>query len=351
MRRSLFVLVPLVLLLSLLVLVGCRPEETTPEEVDVTLDIALEPEEPVVGEDATIAVTLMQGDEAINDATIEVRGDMNHAGMQPVIRTIEEAEDGVYTTDFDWTMAGDWIITVNATMADDTVVTEEFNYTIPGDDMEMDMSEEGDSEDMDMDAEGDAESMDMSEDGEAEEGMSGMSGMSMGSTTGGYMLITNAGDSDDVLVGVEADFANLIEIHETRIEDDMARMVEVGRIDVPAGETATLKPGSFHVMFIDVTRDLAVGDEVELTLQFESGEEAVVTALVQDEAPEDAAEVTAGDLTITGVWVRPAAAGESSMDMDMSEDSDPEDMDMESEDAEDMASEDMEMEATPTAES
>ena len=88
MRRSLFVSVPLFLLLSLLVLVGCRPEETPPEEVDVTLDIALEPEEPVVGEDATIAVTLMQGDEAINDATVEVRGDMSHAGMQPVIRTM-----------------------------------------------------------------------------------------------------------------------------------------------------------------------------------------------------------------------------------------------------------------------
>lgn len=333
MRRSLFVSVPLFLILSLLVLVGCRPEETPPEDVDVTIEISLEPQEPVVGEDATIAVTLMQGDEAINDATVEVRGDMNHAGMQPVIRTIEEAEDGVYTTDFDWTMAGDWIITVSATLADDTVVSEEFNYTIPGDEM-------------DMDAEGDAESMDMSEEGDSEEGMSGMS---MGSTTGGYMLITNNGDSDDVLVGVEADFANVIEIHETRIENDMARMVEVGRIDVPAGETATLQPGSFHVMFMDVTRDLVVGDEVELTLQFESGEEAVVTAVVQDEAPEDAAEVTAGDLTITGVWVRPAAAGEPSMDM--SEDSDSEGMDMESEDAEEMESEDMDMEATPTAES
>ena len=169
MRRSLFVSVPLFLLLSLLVLVGCRPEETPPEEVDVTLDIALEPEEPVVGEDATIAVTLMQGDEAINDATVEVRGDMSHAGMQPVIRTIEEAEDGVYTTDFDWTMAGDWILTVSATLADDTVVSEEFNYTIPGDEMDMDMSEDGDSEDMDMDAEGDAESMDMSEEGDSED--------------------------------------------------------------------------------------------------------------------------------------------------------------------------------------
>ncbi|MCA9885346.1 MAG: copper chaperone PCu(A)C [Anaerolineae bacterium] len=341
MRRSLFLFVPVILLLSLLVLVGCRPEETPPEEANVTLDINVEPDEPVVGEASTIAVTLMRGDEAINDASVEIRGDMNHAGMQPVIRTVEEGTDGVYTTDFDWTMAGDWIVTVNATLADDTVVTQEFSYTIPGEAVDM-----SDDSDMDMDSEGDAESMDMS----SEDGMSGMN-MGGGSTTGGYMLITNGGDSDDVLVGVEADFANDIQIHETTVENDMARMVEVGQIDIPAGETATLQPGGYHVMFIDVTRNLMVGDEVEITLNFESGASAAVTAVVGDEAPETSAEYTAGDLTITGVWVRPAAAASDDMDMsgdsdmDMDSDADSEDMDMSEE------SSDMEMEPTATAES
>jgi copper(I)-binding protein len=256
---------------------------------------------------------------------------MTHAGMQPVLRTIESGEDGLYQTDFEWTMAGDWIVTINATLADGTVISEDFEYTLAGD--EMNMSDE-DMSDMDHDM----GEMDMS-----------------GSVTGGYMQLTNEGEEADTLVGVAADFADTVEIHETRIEDDMASMVEIGSIEIPAGETASLEPGGMHIMFMGLTRDLMPGDTVELTLTFESGAETTVVAIVQDEAPEAGEAATAGDIVIGGAWVRPALAGDASSegdmsDMDMSEDvaeDDMSDMDM----SEEGTDEEMDMDATPTTES
>lgn len=306
-----------------MMLVGCRQEAEAPQDANVDIDLAMDPVPPAVG-DAVLTVTLLQGEEPVNDATVEVRGDMTHAGMQPVIRTIEGGEEGVYETDFEWTMAGDWIITVQATLADDTVVSQEFEYTLDGD---MDMSDD-DMSDTDMsDAASDAESAD---DDMAEHNMDDMAMGELAtgsSTTGGYLQLTNNGEEDDALVSVAVDFADVVQIHETRIEDDMASMVEIGSIVVPAGETASLEPGGMHMMFMGLTRDLMPGDTVTLMLTFESGNEAEIVAPVQDEAPEVGEAVTAGDISIGGAWVRPALAGDSSSDdmgdMDMSEELEP----------------------------
>ena len=62
----------------------------------------------------------------------------------------------------------------------------------------------------------------------------------------------------------------------------MMTMREVDSIEVPAGETVALEPGGYHVMLIDLQRDLEPGDTVEATLTFESGAEETVTAEVRE---------------------------------------------------------------------
>jgi len=65
----------------------------------------------------------------------------------------------------------------------------------------------------------------------------------------------------------------------------MMTMTPVDRIPVPANGTATLEPGGFHIMLLDLAAPLEVGTTIEVTLTFENAGELVVTADVRDSAP------------------------------------------------------------------
>lgn len=100
----------------------------------------------------------------------------------------------------------------------------------------------------------------------------------------GYMVITNNTGQDDALLGAGADFAETVEIHETvAMEGDMMGMQPVERIDIPAGESVSLEPGGYHVMFIGVAEALREGDTVTLTLNFENAGEISIEAPVREE--------------------------------------------------------------------
>ena len=61
---------------------------------------------------AVIRVYVLDDNKALSGAKVEVTGDMTHAGMVPVISEALETEAGLYETkDFEFTMAGDWILT------------------------------------------------------------------------------------------------------------------------------------------------------------------------------------------------------------------------------------------------
>ncbi|MBK1718285.1 copper chaperone PCu(A)C [Thiocystis violacea] len=96
-----------------------------------------------------------------------------------------------------------------------------------------------------------------------------------------FMAILNRGASDRALVGAESPAAKVVELHTHVHEDGMMRMRRVERIDLPAGETVTLKPGGLHVMLIGLKGDLQPGDSVELTLIHDDGEKIQVKAPVR----------------------------------------------------------------------
>ncbi|GAB4431258.1 MAG: copper chaperone PCu(A)C [Anaerolineae bacterium] len=107
---------------------------------------------------------------------------------------------------------------------------------------------------------------------------------STGRVTGAFMVIENAGDTPDQLVGatVSAEIARTVEIHETTVgENDVMQMRPVQAIDVPAHGSVELKPGGYHIMLLDVQRDLNAGDTVTLTLTFASGTTLDVDAIVR----------------------------------------------------------------------
>lgn len=100
----------------LLVLAGCsRGSHDLPE---IGADLSASPEPPRVGP-ATVAVTLTGADgQPLSGATVELEGDMSHAGMVPVLAQATEVEPGRYQAQLEFTMAGDWFIVVRARLAD-----------------------------------------------------------------------------------------------------------------------------------------------------------------------------------------------------------------------------------------
>jgi hypothetical protein len=66
----------------------------------------------------------------INDARLSIRGDMTHAGMTPFFVSADSGEDGLYPIPVEWTMAGDWIVTVDATLSDNSQVSRKFELSV-----------------------------------------------------------------------------------------------------------------------------------------------------------------------------------------------------------------------------
>jgi copper(I)-binding protein len=90
---------------------------------------------------------------------------------------------------------------------------------------------------------------------------------------GGYLVIRNKGATSDRLVGVSSPASVRMEMHEMAMEKDIMRMREVKGIDVPAKGAAELKPGGFHLMFMELKAPLKAGDKVPVTLKFEKAGE------------------------------------------------------------------------------
>ena len=87
---------------------------------------------------------------------------------------------------------------------------------------------------------------------------------------GGYMRITNKGAVADRLIGGSSAAASRLEVHEMTMADGVMRMRPLTQgLEVKAGETVELKPGSFHIMLMGLSRPLQKGQKIKGTLVFE----------------------------------------------------------------------------------
>jgi len=86
-------------------------------------------------------------------------------------------------------------------------------------------------------------------------------------TTGVFMNLT--AKKATRLVGVKTDLTSTAEVHEMKMEKDVMKMQAVKALDLPAGKTVALKPGSYHVMLMDLKDPIKEDSQVVLTLLFE----------------------------------------------------------------------------------
>ncbi len=107
-----------------------------------------------------------------------------------------------------------------------------------------------------------------------------------------YLTIENPGSAADALVGASSPAAKTVEVHETvqmgspapgaSADGGMMGMQPIARLEIPAGGTVELKPGSYHLMLIDLNEDLVAGSTIEITLTFEKAAPLTVTAEVRE---------------------------------------------------------------------
>jgi len=100
-------------------------------------------------------------------------------------------------------------------------------------------------------------------------------------TTGAFMTITSSGSAAR-LVSVSSPVAGVAEIHEMAMSNGTMRMraLDAG-LALPAGKPVELKPGSYHVMLMDLKQPVKAGDTVPLSLVIEGADKSRQTVEVK----------------------------------------------------------------------
>ena len=102
-----------------------------------------------------------------------------------------------------------------------------------------------------------------------------------GTTGAGFMAISNRGAAADRLLSAASPVARALEMHSMARDGDVMRMRPVEGIDIPAGQTVTLRPGGLHLMLVGLSQPLRQGETVPVTLRFERAGEVRVALEVQ----------------------------------------------------------------------
>ena len=97
--------------------------------------------------------------------------------------------------------------------------------------------------------------------------------------TGAFMQLTATQDTQ--LVAASSPVAAVTEIHEMRMDGGVMKMNAIPALALPAGKPVDLKPGSYHVMLMDLKAQVKVGDTVPVTLTLQGADGKRQTLEVQ----------------------------------------------------------------------
>ena len=87
----------------------------------------------------------------------------------------------------------------------------------------------------------------------------------------GYLNIYNDTKTDLELIGAQCDFADAVEIHTHEKVGDVMKMRQLKSLVIKKDETLTLKPGSFHLMLIQLGKKFHNKKKHDITLLFKDG--------------------------------------------------------------------------------
>lgn len=92
-------------------------------------------------------------------------------------------------------------------------------------------------------------------------------------TTGAFMRIT--AQKDVRLTGARSPVADMVEVHEMKMDKGIMRMRPADELQLKAGQSVELKSGGFHMMMMGLKKQIKTGDAVPLTLEFKAADGSV----------------------------------------------------------------------------
>ncbi|PAU94425.1 hypothetical protein CK503_06385 [Aliifodinibius salipaludis] len=97
-----------------------------------------------------------------------------------------------------------------------------------------------------------------------------------------YLRISNGTASTDTLLSFSSNAAESVELHKSIENDDgTTSMQPADEQVIPSGEKLHIEPGGLHLMLTNLKRDMAVGDSLQITLEFARAGTVTTTAPVQ----------------------------------------------------------------------
>ena len=99
-------------------------------------------------------------------------------------------------------------------------------------------------------------------------------------TTAIYFTVNNPGPAQ-AITAVTTDAGGSAALHRSEDTEDMPTMDAADHLDLPRGGSVTLSPGGVHVMAGPTLADLAPGDLVEGTVEFERSQRQTFSVLVR----------------------------------------------------------------------
>ncbi|OIN27359.1 copper chaperone PCu(A)C [Vibrio barjaei] len=100
-------------------------------------------------------------------------------------------------------------------------------------------------------------------------------------TSAVFATIENTGDKDRIIVEAASQASSVVELHDVIMDGDVMKMRQVKSITVPANGQTILKPGSLHIMLLDVEKPMKEGETINVELTFANGEVQVLTVPVK----------------------------------------------------------------------
>lgn len=106
---------------------------------------------------------------------------------------------------------------------------------------------------------------------------------SAGENGAAYFVIENGTASDDTLLSVSSEIASATEVHMSMMDGNGVMSMQMQEaVTVPAKGKVEFKAGGLHIMFVNLNRDLKVGDTITLTLNFKAAGSIVIEVPVTE---------------------------------------------------------------------
>lgn len=96
-----------------------------------------------------------------------------------------------------------------------------------------------------------------------------------------FFTIANNTDKNIELISVKSDVAERTELHNHVSEDGLMKMRPVEKVVINAHDQTALQPGGYHVMLLGLKAPLTEGENINITLYFNNGDEVKLITPIQ----------------------------------------------------------------------